>query len=455
MTVIPLLTVGYTGSSQIVCNGTVPAQLTGTPPLNGVSSTYQWQSSIDNNLFTNVEGATNLNYQPGITTITTYFRQMQNALETCNGPLPTNTVTITVYDLLPVSISIGVSSNPACHGSPVTYSATPVNGGTAPAYQWQVNSINISGATNANYIVPPENNDTVTCVLTSNAPCTIGNPATSNKIAMTVNQPVNVSVSINASANPVFAGTLVTFTATPVNGGTAPVYSWKVNGTIVIGANSSTYSFIPEDGDFINCLLVSNAFCAMNNPATSNFVMMKVSSVPSTLVLQNFNITDAKCFDANETITVAGSGSEFTIQSGGSATMIAGNKINFLPGTKVFPGGYLHGYITTTGQYCDSKSPSAGTAVEEIKTNTIHVTEPFFKIYPNPTDGILELELNGLDATEIIRIEIYNMTGEKVISTAYAGGRKHQLSLSGKPGGIYLLQVVSAKFSGTARIIKQ
>jgi len=60
------------------------------------------------------------------------------------------------------------------------------------------------------------------------------------------------SVSIAASANPVYAGTTVIFTATPVNAGTSPSYQWKVNG-VNVGTNNVTYSYVPSHGDNVVC----------------------------------------------------------------------------------------------------------------------------------------------------------------------------------------------------------
>ena len=70
----------------------------------------------------------------------------------------------------------------------------------------------------------------VTCVMTSNAACVTGSPATSNSVAIVVNPSVAASVSIAPTATNVCAGTNVTFTATPTNGGAAPSYQWKLNG---------------------------------------------------------------------------------------------------------------------------------------------------------------------------------------------------------------------------------
>ncbi|MDP1620785.1 MAG: hypothetical protein Q8M08_00455 [Bacteroidales bacterium] len=98
--------------------------------------------------------------------------------------------------------------------------------------------------------------------------------------------PPLVSVVITPSANPVCPGTLVTFTATPTNGGTNPAYQWKVNG-INTGTNSSMYEYAPLNNDKITCVLTSNAPFVAGNPATSNQLTMSVTSVP--MVVADFS----------------------------------------------------------------------------------------------------------------------------------------------------------------------
>ncbi len=85
------------------------------------------------------------------------------------------------------------------------------------------------------------------------------------------------SVLISPTANPICSGTEVIFTATPTNGGSSPFYQWKVNGAYV-GTNSPAYSYIPENGDSIRCIMTSSTPCA-SNPATSNLVTMIVNPV--------------------------------------------------------------------------------------------------------------------------------------------------------------------------------
>ena len=96
---------------------------------------------------------------------------------------------------------------------------------------------------------------------------------------MTVNAVVVPSVSI--SANPgstICAGTSVTFTAVPTNGGASPSYQWKVNG-VNAGTNISTFTTTTlTNGQIVTCVLTSNAVCASPTTATSNSITMTVVS---------------------------------------------------------------------------------------------------------------------------------------------------------------------------------
>ncbi|MFA9391984.1 MAG: hypothetical protein ACERKD_19400, partial [Prolixibacteraceae bacterium] len=75
-----------------------------------------------------------------------------------------------------------------CSGSPVTFTATPTNGGSVPTYQWKLNGSNISGATNSTYTSSSlANGSQITCVMTSSFVCATNNPATSSATSMTIN----------------------------------------------------------------------------------------------------------------------------------------------------------------------------------------------------------------------------------------------------------------------------
>ena len=253
--------------NQITCAGT---SVSFSVTASGTAINYQWRKGgLD------IAGATGSTYTIVAPVVGDAGNYDVVVSGTCLPDAISNAVTLTVNPLLPVSVTIAADANPVCAGTTVTFTATPTNGGAAPVYQWKVNGVN-AGANSATYAYVPVTGDVVTVDLTSNAVCATGSPATSAPVTMTVNPLLPVSVTIAADANPVCAGTTVTFTATPTNGGAAPVYQWKVNG-VNAGANSATYAYVPVTGDVVTVDLTSNAVCATGSPATSAPVTMTVN----------------------------------------------------------------------------------------------------------------------------------------------------------------------------------
>jgi uncharacterized protein (TIGR02145 family) len=255
-----------------VCAGTT-ITYSATHINGGTSPTYQWTVNS-----TNSPGATNSTfiYQPNNGEIIACTLG-SNATCATGSPAVSNTFTMTVHPLLPVSVSVVSSANNVCAGTTVTFTATPGNGGTTPGYQWQVNGFNISGETNSSYSYPPQNNDVVTCNMTADVVCPASNPAVSNPITMVVSPMLPVSVSATASSNPVCAGASVLYTATPTNGGASGTYQWKVNGGNIPGATNATWNYIPSNTEAISCELNSSEVCPTGNPAISVPIAMTVN----------------------------------------------------------------------------------------------------------------------------------------------------------------------------------
>jgi hypothetical protein len=188
--------------------------------------------------------------------------------------------------LSPVGISISTNVNPICSSNNVVFTATPSNAGPNPVFQWRKNGVNQGAGSNSpTYgFSNLSNNDIISCVLTSNAACISGNPAASNALTLTVGTWATVGVTISASANPIEIGTMVTYTAIPANGGTNPIYQWKVNG-INVGSNSPVFTYLPMDNDVVTCVLTSNLLCAFGNPATSAQSVMSVNHYATSLTV--------------------------------------------------------------------------------------------------------------------------------------------------------------------------
>jgi len=271
LAVNPVNPVGLTinSSGNPTCAG-LQVNFTATAVNGGSSPSYQWTVN-GTNAGTN---SPNFSFVPNNGDIVVCIL-ISNALCSTGNPATSNPVVMIVNPGLPVNISISASSNPFCQGASVTFTASPTNGGANPSYQWKMNGVNV-GLNNPVYSYMPANGDIVSCDLNSSVTCPIGNPATSNQITMIENTSIPVGLTINSSANPVCQGTSVTYLAIPVNGGSMPVYQWKVNG-LNIGTNNASFSYNPTNGDVVTCVLTSNILCASGNPAISNAITMTVN----------------------------------------------------------------------------------------------------------------------------------------------------------------------------------
>ena len=109
-------------------------------------------------------------------------------------------------------------------------------------------------------------------------------PATFMNGSATINVSLPVTPALSITANPsgsVFSGTNVTFTATPVNGGSSPSFQWNKNGNPV-GTNSTTYTDAGlANNDLINCVITANNSCQTTSIATSNSITTNVLVLPN------------------------------------------------------------------------------------------------------------------------------------------------------------------------------
>ncbi len=100
------------------------------------------------------------------------------------------------------SVVISTQTLPVCKGTIVNYNfvATPTSGGSAPTYQWKLNGINISGATNSTYSSSSLiDNDIISCEMISNLCGMISTPTASNEIVIKFHEN---SFAINTTISP-------------------------------------------------------------------------------------------------------------------------------------------------------------------------------------------------------------------------------------------------------------
>jgi hypothetical protein len=208
-----------------------------------------------------------------------------------------------VHPILTPSVSITASATTICSGQSVTFTATATNGGIQPIYQWVKNgSYADQGAVYQTSALA--NGDSVYVILYNTTDCIIDDNITSNVIHITTSQMVTPSVTISTSSTTICPGQLVTFTATPTNGGNNPNYEWTLNGSAV-GSNNNTYqSSSLQNGDKIKVIMTASSLCYSSSAISSNEITISVNTSATTSVTINASTTNF-CYGTLVTFTAS------------------------------------------------------------------------------------------------------------------------------------------------------
>ena len=190
----------------------------------------------------------------------------------------------------------------------------------------------------------------------------------------------------------------------------------------------------------------------------SGVLTVQASAVPVLRSLQNITVAaeQIQCYDAKQTITVAGDPFFFHVENGGMATLIAGQNIVFLPGTVVVSGGYLWGKITTTEQYCGVRGP----LLKDAESIAGESDQPLawslrLRVYPNPATSLVTVDIQGVADGVDTRIELFGIQGVRINSHTITGPGNHDFPVADLPSGIYMLRIISGNEVQTRMVVKQ
>lgn len=251
--------------------------------ING--NTYQWQEDAGSG-FTNVVKSANLS---GETTNTLQFDSTPVSWNgykyrcIVDGRYSSTFVLQLNYTTDP-GVIITATDTTFCLGTNVTFAATDSTGYKHDyRWQWQINGKNtgyfLDDTRTFNTL---QDLDQIRVILSYSDICGLEHSDTSRTITVHVNGDT-ASVEISASDLTACMGTPVTFTATPTNPGSQPVYDWRINNTSQ-GVNTATFTTSSlKRNDYVRVLMQSAATCAYPNPASSNMLTMalKDTSAPT------------------------------------------------------------------------------------------------------------------------------------------------------------------------------
>ncbi|MCX6296218.1 MAG: hypothetical protein NTX97_09150, partial [Bacteroidetes bacterium] len=367
--VVPLVTISALPSGPI-CAGT-SITFTAAPINGGITPTYQWQING-----VNVVGATASTFSSATLNNGDIVTVIMTSNASCALPATATSTGITMVVNPSVVPSVSITSTGAtiCAGDPVTFTASPTNGGTTPTYQWQINGVNVGGATSSTFTSSSlVNGDLVTVILTSNALCASSITATSNTITIIVSASISASVNNTSTGATICAGDAITFTAAPINGGATPTYQWQVNGVDVVGATSSTFTSSGLlNGDQVTVSMTSSLSCATGSPATSNAITIIISAaVPASVSIAASPSSTICSGDlVTFTATPTNGGATPTYQWQINGTNIGGATSDIFTSTTL-ANGDLVTVVMTSALSCATGSPSTSNTITMVVNTSV------------------------------------------------------------------------------------
>ncbi len=214
-----------------------------------------------------------------VTGVTVGIDTIHYAVTNACGSATTSKIVTVHASVVPIVTATVSPNDTLCGAAPATYTASPVNGGTAPYIQWRRGGVNIG--TGLTFGDSPADGDVISCRMASNATCPTIDTVYSNNITMHVfpNVIPVVTVTVSPSDTIAYIGQPVTFTATLTNCGSSPVYQWYENGTAIAGATSATYSTTAVGNDAFYCIADCNIPCAVAVSNHSNVVTLYTGHV--------------------------------------------------------------------------------------------------------------------------------------------------------------------------------
>ncbi len=326
----------------------------------------------------------------------------------------------------PTIVVSGLPPGGICAGTSIALAASIANGGTSPLYQWTRNGVNITNEAGANSpkftTGKLKNNDTIQCILTSNAGCAANATAISALTIVPV-KPVPVVLVTASGALNFCNGNSVVFTSS-----SNTLNQWYKDGSPVSGATNTTYT-ASASGSYAVQAANASGCSAISSPSR-----VTVTVVPTPVIIQN----------SDTLISNAAAGNQWFFNS-----TIIPNAVNQKHKT-LQSGSYT---VRVTGANDCLSEFSTPIAVVAKTTGNLTFNNKDWSIFPVPViNGVLHIRRNGL-ATGTAIAQVVTMEGRAIAEKTL--DINTQWNIGSLANGHYYLRIVENKTVSVYAFIKQ
>ena len=427
------------GADPTICrNSSIQIGKAGEP-----GNIYSWTSSAG--------GFVSTQPDPTVfpTDTTKYFLVLTNPSSAC---IFRDTIAVNVKKDVPPYVSLPSLGNVYCSNVPVTFTASYLNAGPTPSFQWVLNGETV-GDSSATLTTLLSDSSRLKVIMTSSAFCANPLTVTSNEILLRLKASVPVSVRLASDKVNICPGELVRFTVSATNGGDTPNYAWKVNG-ILQAASTSTYSSSSlADNDAITVELTSSLACAGPVPAASNAITIHTGG-GATAVSITGSTAVSNGGSSSVSVTVTGGGPSLAYQWQDSSSAHGWNDINGAHSSSLqyYPQSTGDGLrCSVTGSVCTATTVTISNVLTFSVSAALANGNAF--IYPNPVHTVLTIDSLSL-AEDWQEATITGINGSldnsQVINIA--GTTKVTIHVEHLEKGMYLL--VLRRKDGTKKVMK-
>lgn len=324
---------------------------------------------------------------------------------------------------------------PVCEGTPISFSVSYQDEFTQPTIEWFKNGIK-QAEESSTYSSEDGfiNGDNVYCKLIRNNTNCINSIVSAEPIQVIFEAKAIPTISILSDKieNRVCSGEPIKFSTEIENGGDAPIFIWKKNGTILSETTDEFLTNSLNDKDLIRCELITSQVCVTDQVVESNTITINVLPIPPKPI-----------------ITMSGNVLSSSYDGGQHQWLLNGFDIEGATNHKyeiVENGIYQVRYTSICSSLSDPYNAIFTGAEKGILSDYI--------IFPNPFNSFLNVVVNQERDQEVIEIEISNSLGVVVyVNNNFNLGEA--IDLTSLIDGIYFIRINDNQGSVFNRLVKK